>query len=222
MNSGVNKLAPAPDQSKLQPLFRKEDSGGGECGGGSNENDGLQPFFSEGITPWGELVADAVTEEAEAAAVKKVSRKGSKKRGTKKVEPPAPSALEGIDSGLALLNMLQQGGSSSSTASQEEEQPPPKTSVMATGDDLDLAFMTDKEITARSQQEKKQTEMKPTQKKSKKKKAAERQNKKNAEKNAAYIRDWVKNLPQSPSTDLFGDFHLDVDKIINAMKVGSS
>lgn len=73
---GVTSLAPAPERSKLQPLFRVEDDSDKE----------LQPFFADdGVTPWGEAVADGQA-----------------------TIPPPPAVVK--DEGAALLSMLQAGG----------------------------------------------------------------------------------------------------------------
>ena len=79
---GVGSLAPAPEVSKLQPLFLKED-------GTQRE---LKPFFSdEGVTPWGEAV-----DEAKSAP----SSPPQGPSGT-------PTKKTSIDEGQALLNLLQ-------------------------------------------------------------------------------------------------------------------
>jgi hypothetical protein len=50
-SGGIAKLAPPPEKSRLQQLFRKEKA-----------EDGWHSFFSDdGETPWGEIVLDAVS-----------------------------------------------------------------------------------------------------------------------------------------------------------------
>ncbi|GKY97441.1 hypothetical protein MPSEU_000702600 [Mayamaea pseudoterrestris] len=50
---GVTSLAPAPDRSKLQPLFRSSSQD-------DDDADALQPFFSDdGATPWGDVVSES-------------------------------------------------------------------------------------------------------------------------------------------------------------------
>ena len=166
MNSGIAKLAPAPHQSRLQPLFRKDDP---------QDEDGLQPFFSDGgETPWGEIVSDAKGTD------------GVPKKRTTKREP-----TEVEDAGQALLKILQKGSPSSTNAD-------------ATPTERFDVFMTDKEITARSQKEKSQEKMKQP-----------RQARDNGV--SLSLQQWVESLPQVPATKQFGDFRFDVDAIMNAM-----
>ena len=177
MNSGgITKLAPPPQQSKLQPLFRKE-----------AEEGELQPFFSQGgETPWGEVVSDAQAEDAK-------KTKKSKKKGANEQAPE--------DAGRALLKILQKGGGQQSSDSKA-----------ATNDSLDI-FMTDAEITARSQQEKAE-ESNDTLTAMKQKRQANLARDRDTR---ASLRKWVKDLPQAPATSQFGDFRFDVDAIMNAM-----
>jgi len=85
LNAGITKLAPPPESSKLQPLFRKETS---------EEGSELKPFFSnDGATPWGEVV-----EEAKEGSPRRASRQDSGPQQTQEASE-------------ALLAMLKSGGS---------------------------------------------------------------------------------------------------------------
>lgn len=87
LNAEEASLPPAPDKSKLQPLFRIKDMQANADQDGND--DALQPFFSdEGATPWG-----AVIQEAKEASPTKV-HKHSQPQQT-------------VNPGQALLNMLQ-------------------------------------------------------------------------------------------------------------------
>lgn len=173
MNSGgITKLAPAPEKSRLQPLFRKE-----------NTEDGLQPFFSEGgETPWGEVVSDVLSGDETAPTATKTKQKKAQVTGAEM----APN-----EAGRALLKILQKGG-----------QP----------EDADDVFLTDAEITARSQKDKLEVTNDLVQMKQ------ERQAR--DKKTADSLLQWVKDLPKVPATSRFGDFRFDVDAIMNAMDLG--
>jgi mRNA-decapping enzyme subunit 2 len=182
MNSGIAKLAPAPDQSKLQPLFRQEN--------GTDEA-GLQPFFSDGgETPWGEVITDAgITDSTP-------KRKRSKAK-QKTEEQSTPEAA-----GQALLKILQKGGPPAEESTVEPE------SNLASSEGLDALFMTDKEITAKSQEQKSQSKSVA--------KVSQQQPTSKANANSS-LQEWAQSLPPVPATKTFGDFHFDVDAIRNAM-----
>ncbi|KAI2501060.1 Dcp2 [Fragilaria crotonensis] len=107
MNSGgISSLAPPPEQSKLQPLFRRDAEEEGE----------LRPFFStSGETPWGEVVSHAEG-------------------------PPPPRILRAEDRAPISTSRHHSAGSSQG----------PSTALV-TANDLDTAFLTDAEVTVRSQ-----------------------------------------------------------------------
>ena len=75
---------------------------------------------------------------------------------------------------------------------------------------LDI-FMTDREITSRSQAEK--LGVKAQDAKQGIKKSAKRED----DEHMIYMRQWVENLPQAPATDVFGDFRFDREAILKAM-----
>ena len=147
LNSGVGSLAPPPERSRLQPLFRKDDE---------NNNDaveGLTPFFSDdGVTPWGEVVQDAKVE----AGTKSTKKK--KKKGGQSNQKPQLSTDPNDDAG---------------------------------GDDG--IFMTDAQITEKSQTEKAASSY---------------------EQDMEFVQQWVANLPKPVATKHFGLFRLDADAIM--------
>lgn len=183
MNSqqGIAKLAPPPKESKLQPLFCKQEP----------NDDGFQPFFSEaGETPWGEVVEDALS--GDDATTPKRAKDKNKKISKAKGDEAEEIVMSPDEAGQALLKILQQP----STRHDDVE---PSLEV----------FMTDAEITARSQKEK--LELAPATN-------AERQrDDMTAE---AFLKQWVKGLPPGQPTKQFGDFRFDVDAIMNAMNLG--
>jgi mRNA-decapping enzyme subunit 2 len=166
LNSGIQSLETPPDTSRLQPLFRRNDSGGEE----------LQPFFSEeGATPWGEIVKEATTTTAgDPAAQKHQKKKKTQEKGFQKKD------------------------------SKLEVQP---TIVGTSTDDNDV-FMTDAEITQKSQA------LKTTTKKNRWQLSYER--------DMEYINRWVANLPKPPRTKHFDEFKLDVDAIMVGVEAAIS
>ena len=107
MQEEYRRLLPPPEQSKLQPLFRKEGEAEAE----------LRPFFStRGETPWGEIVSPAA-------------------------EGPPPPRISRIEDGAPI--------SISNDHPVNSRQAPLSALVMA--NDLDTAFLTDAEVTVRSQ-----------------------------------------------------------------------
>ena len=201
MNSGegIQGLAPAPQKSRLQPLFRERDDGDGEE---------LTPFFSEdGATPWGDLVkeeADTTAASAATATDKRPAKSKKAKKKKRKEEEPT-------NAGKTLLSMLQGKGGAISTETKDEEKElpasPPETSGPKTPLDV---FMTDREITSRSQAEKVGGSTKKASRSSGKVTKGE-------DEHIIYMRQWAKSLPQAPATDTFGDFRFDQEAILKAM-----
>jgi mRNA-decapping enzyme subunit 2 len=71
-------LAPPPDQSQLQPIFRSNDQ--------PSKVEGLTPFFTEdGATPWGEVIPEA--------KVERTKRDESGKKGKARRQNPARRAI---------------------------------------------------------------------------------------------------------------------------------
>ncbi|CAB9500601.1 mRNA decapping [Seminavis robusta] len=88
--------------------------------------------------------------------------------------------------------------------------PPPKKknpkAIMATADnDSDLVFMTDEEITAKSQKEKLAGNNRQQQR-------LEQQ----YQQDVLDVQRWVKSLPQGPPTERFGEFKFNVDALMDA------
>jgi mRNA-decapping enzyme subunit 2 len=139
---GIASLAPPPDASKLQPLFRTPAEVTAAV-----DRDGdreLQPFFSDdGVTPWGMVVEDARVVESAGP--------------TRRPEAPAASAPHSSDglqeTGQDLLKLLQQASGTDGTAAVSAIRTT-GTSRRRTRKPADEAFPTDAQITASSQSEK--------------------------------------------------------------------
>lgn len=196
---GISKLAPPPDQSKLQPLFRRDNEDNNDSGSGEPGSSllGLTPFFSDdGATPWGEVVVDASS-----------SRAGSK-QNLPKSDP---------DPGKALLNMLQGGGNRTNSIATGGENDDNIPKLLVHDGDDDNIFMTDKAITARSQAKKKQQLSQHQEEwmgNNSKKYWRSEDHRMRYEQDMDFVRQWVANLPQSTSTKHFGEFKLDADAIL--------
>jgi mRNA-decapping enzyme subunit 2 len=168
LNSGIQSLAPPPDRSMLQPLFRSSEGGDGHA---PQDGDGLTPFFSnDGETPWGEVVQEACGgDESQTQTGLKKTRKGKGKKQKRNDK-----------SGEATIQIMKHSSG------------------------LDDIFLTDAQITAKSQAAK----------------AVETNRQKmlqqQLEEDTEYIRQWVANLPVPRRTKHFGEFKLDVDRIMAA------
>jgi mRNA-decapping enzyme subunit 2 len=143
---GIASLAPPPDASKLQPLFRTPAVAAGTAADVDRDGDReLQPFFSDdGVTPWGMVVEDA--------------RVGESPGRTRRPETPAASASHSSaglqETGQDLLKLLQQAsGGSEGTAAVADSQTS-GTSRRRLRKTTNEAFPTDAQITASSQAEK--------------------------------------------------------------------
>ena len=185
MNSVVQSLAPPPETSKLQPLFRKGDVG-------QDQDEDLQPFFSEeGATPWGDVVQD-VTSDTEAAVPSFQSPRTI----------PAAGSVTTNPAGSSILSMLQ------NAAANIKPQPTATAASISREDGgIDSLFLTDAEITARSQVQKTAAA------------AVQRQQRAQArsaqyEADLAFVTDWVARLPKPPVTKHFGEFRLDAEAIV--------
>lgn len=191
-HGGIFKLAPAPEKSKLQPLFRKDDvkTGSEKDFEGEDDGGGLQPFFTdEGATPWGEVVEQ----------VKSASSSRSVSRGR-------DENSEKQDPSRQLLTMLHK----SIPDLREKESFQITKKVVADGNDADsIIFMTDAEITAKSQAEKRMAM------------GIQHEDwqeiyRRQYEQDMSYVRQWVANLPKASPTKRFGEFKLDADAIMAA------
>ena len=230
-------LSAPPKASALQPLTarrRRSKSGGSDVSGlsgdgdlGGAEADGdmiLTPFFSDdGKSPW------------EDGALGGGGSKDTKKKNAT-VSPP--SVRSGGQSntnkqGLALLTRLRQGtpaneGGGDDTATAAINKDEKKTSKKkdkkkkidadknssgkTAEEDSPNIFMTDREITAKSQKEKLSILPPPQPQAVLAKAQAE------DDVHWRWMRRWVEDLPQTEPTKEFGDFRLDVDLIMNGMK----
>lgn len=176
MNSGgISSLAPPPEQSKLQPLFRKD----------VESEEELQPFFSpSGETPWGETVSHA--------------------------EGPTPPRIIRIEEARGMSSeSYPKAGAGAAGA------------VVLTSDDIDLAFLTDSEVTLRSQMQKQDVPLKITdnierepcvtpleQRLTSRRKHSE---------NEQAIRQWILDLRKNEMRHQPCNFRFDVDEIMAAV-----
>uniref|UniRef100_A0A7S4RWC6 Nudix hydrolase domain-containing protein n=1 Tax=Ditylum brightwellii TaxID=49249 RepID=A0A7S4RWC6_9STRA len=241
---GVGRLAKPPEVSKLQPLFRRGSEGGGgssvgtggdsTAGGGDGDED-FVPFFSgDGATPWGEVVDDLKQEYQG----EDDDDDGNIAMGS--ISSALPFGGGSNKSGLALLKMLRGGDSSFPQGDDDEEEDnyvPIGRGVVKEenmfggsmvlpqpiGSDVSLsqgvsAFLTDAEITARSQQEKAASLSISANDKDDHDEGVEEEKEDHWE----YLQNWVQNLERPPPTKMFGDFRFDVDAIMNAMEMVGS
>lgn len=193
----------------------------------------LKPFFSEtGATPWGEVVTEARIADESLIELKQGEHKRQSRRGNKistrsnRSISSSGSSIGGSTnrrrrdssvssrddgnglcsesigtnaSGLAILTMLRgqnaHDDSAPRTIPAVDERP---------NDGIDM-FLTDREITIKSQKEKLQ---KPV--------VAEQEAPKEEDYFTQLV-DWVKSLPESQPTKCFGDFRFDVEAIMQAM-----
>ncbi|KAL9187861.1 hypothetical protein ACHAXT_006239 [Thalassiosira profunda] len=200
LNSGEGGLSAPPEASKLQPLMarRRSLSGDGKSDGAGGDDEELTPFFSEeGKAPWEEPVAAGGIQRAP--------------------EPAGQSNAKG----LALLNQLRQGtpttdgGGVSATNASGKKEKAKKASAGASADDI---FMTDKEITAKSQQEK--LSILPPQ--SLPAWVSQEPPPAKDDEHMVWMKQWARQLPQTEPTNAFGDFRLDVDAVMNAMAAATN
>lgn len=166
--SGVQSLAPPPDVSKLQPLFRPSERAEDSTGPGE-----LQPFFSnDGSTPWGQVVAEA--------------KESSTATGSTPQRQNTTAAAAAKSKSSKKKSNTQNAATTGSAAAADAA--------------LSDFFLTDLEITARSQ----------ASKTSAKQQAVRLQYKKDTD----FISQWVSNLPKPGSSKFFGAFKLDADALL--------
>jgi mRNA-decapping enzyme subunit 2 len=196
MNSDQEVLAPPPRLEAMQPLVarrNREDSG--EFPDDEME---LTPFFLDGKAPWEDGGVSSLGGFMEGLAI-----------GAQQEELPVRS-VGSNSKGLALLSRLRRGDSASDFAARAEAEP---TSGGSTQENY-AWFLTDKEITAKSQKEKlcsmldvaspslEDTTLHPS---------GNVQNE-----HWQWMKTWVENLPKAPPTKHFGDFKFDVGAIMNS------
>eukprot|EP00985_Skeletonema_marinoi_P002196 scaffold890_cov103-Skeletonema_marinoi.AAC.1 len=219
MNSSDGAALSAPPKaSALQPLVNRSrsQSGASKYSGGDTSNvvddgdDDLEftPFFSDdGKAPWEDGAAMAILPPFE--------DDGLGHDSNSMTPPPVQSAntTQSNSKGLALLSKLRQGRTAASsdeiddnnlTASAEGKatDKTKKGSKKADKSEDDW-FLTDKEITAKSQQEKLKSTL-----------IDEGDNE-----HLVWMRQWVQSLPKVPPTNEFVTFHFNVDAIMKAMAV---
>ncbi|KAL3768929.1 hypothetical protein ACHAWU_005832 [Discostella pseudostelligera] len=220
-------LAPPPDASKLQPLVNARAMTPGSMvgtGGSGGGDDGLEltPFFSDnGRAPW-EEVNDTLGG-------------GTNSLATKDSSPPhfpvqgAPLGRKN-SKGLALLNKLRQGGITNDDGGDEEEGDGVVQSHVAmmaeVKDDADIDewFMTDKEITAKSQTKKLSMMSQSSEQAASLPHVGQHDvvtegvsPPNDPNEHLVWMKNWAQQLPQAGPTKAFGDFRLDVDSIMNVM-----
>jgi len=164
-SDAVGSLAPPPDRSRLQPLFRSDEQ--------NTTVEGLTPFFSDdGTTPWGEVVqaAKPAVDQAPGGPPKPASKK------TKKWDKSAQKQI------------LPHPNTKNPNNDEDEDE-----------DEDNGIFLTDRQITQKSQEEKT---------------ASASSFSSSYEENMAFVRQWVSNLPTPSTTKHFGLFRLDVDAIM--------
>ena len=127
---GGFSLAPPPAQSRLQPLFQSQ-----ERQHENHEDDILlQPFFTDaGMTPWGERVPEVPTSTSTSTPIARVE-------ATKTLDAAFNKNEHRNNSAEPLMDLLTRHGSSALVADETD----------GDGTQCDL-FLTDKEITNRSQ-----------------------------------------------------------------------
>mmetsp|Transcript_14917 Transcript_14917/g.28084 ORF Transcript_14917/g.28084 Transcript_14917/m.28084 type:complete len:694 (-) Transcript_14917:177-2258(-) len=198
-----------------------------------SDDDDLKPFFSEsGATPWGEVVTEACILDGSSIRLKQSPHRQQNAQGRKhpirsnssissaesstvdsstyriRRNSTASSSSDGNGpcgesvatnaSGLAILTMLR--------GQNVLDAPAPRTIPAVdepSNDGLDV-FLTDREITMKSQKEKLHSlvsEPEPPRE----------------EDYFTQLVDWVNSLPESKPTKYFGDFRFDVDAIMQAM-----
>lgn len=269
MNSGDKEIAAAPRKEQLQPLVRPAEGGDGGIEGdfiplrGVGGEGELTPFFSDGgATPWGDVVQEALEEQAATDAAvaaastatdtatgdRKKNRSRKKKRGGgtdggEKTPRRSPSPVSKVlanasnDKGMAILSMLRGKSGGDAEGGEEGGEGGGAAAVPATGDgwaaadDLGM-FLTDAEITARSQKEKggavaasdaraEEDASAPSDEDRGVDGAEGGGGRRSAvegkeDEHLQYLRAWVRGLPQTPPTPLFGDFRLDADAVMEA------
>ena len=221
MNSSEGAALSAPPKaSALQPLVNRSRSQSGASkysgtsGGdtdnaveGDGDDDDLEftPFFSDdGKAPW------------EGGILPPFEDDGLSHDNNNLTPPPVRSAntTQSNSKGLALLNQLRQGNATADSDEAADKNLKANTSGKATAHktkkDTKVAnlaseddwFLTDREITAKSQDQKLGSQLMLDE---------------GDNEHLMWMKQWVKNLPKSPATKEFGTFNFNVDAIMKAM-----
>ena len=192
MNS-EQSLAPPPRMEALQPLVARKTSSG--IPGDDME---LTPFFSDGKAPWDEGPTPL------SGLMGGLSISSNKQDDDIQVRSAGSNTK-----GLALLSRLRQGDSATDFAAGDNT--PSSGTIEHANYDW---FLTDKEITAKSQKEKLCSMLDVA---SPSLEHASLQSELQNE-HWQHMKSWVTNLPRAPPTKYFGDFHFDTDAIMDQMK----
>ncbi len=241
-------------------------------GNNRDEGTELTPFFgNDGSTPWGEQVFESRKNDAAVRNNRAESQSESFECRTNSdtmSQGSIPSASELEDtlfsgdgggssssgkitfdptkksSGLSFLTKLR--GESKGKKVESERIIPASAPSDQDGESqtntMDEVFMTDKEITAKSQRKKRValvekiekvedestksdnvSESTETKEDSKQRKSYGKTKitEESKNKNLVFLQNWVKSLPQARPTKVFGDFHFDVDAIMVAVRAKS-
>ncbi len=221
MNSSEATLSAPPKASALQPLVNRSRSqsgaskysgtSGGDTGNDDDDDDDLEeftPFFSDdGKAPW---------EDGAVMNILPPFEDDGLGHDNNLTPPPVRSAniTQSNSKGLALLSQLRRGGTADSNEAAKSNlndsvndgeathKTKKHTATKANANEVDW-FLTDKEITARSQKQKLGSPL-----------TDEDDNE-----HLVWMKQWVQSLSKSPATKEFGSFHFDVDAIMKAMVV---
>lgn len=212
-------LSAPPDALALQPLVYRSRSRSGASSnfsgasggdrGNFDENDEddddfeFTPFFSDdGKAPWEDGVSDILPPVEDNELLHNSS------------PPPVRSAIptQSNSKGLALLNQLRQGRTAADGDNSDSNindnvdgkvTPKPEQDSKISNTNEDDWFITDREITARSQMQKLSSPLLDE----------------NSNEHFVWMKQWVQSLQTSPATKDFGSFRFDVDAIMKAMTV---
>jgi mRNA-decapping enzyme subunit 2 len=216
-------IAPPPEASKLQTLVNARAMTPGSIGEG---DDGLEltPFFSnDGRAPW---------EGENNTCVRGTNICASKDLSLPSVSVQGPPPGRKNSKGLALLNRLRQGGCANDDEAKEERRGAEQIHVAMMADmtdtnDIDEWFMTDREITAKSQSKKlslisraPEPVLVPTSSPHVSHQWIEDEVSPNIiNEHLVWMKNWAQKLPKARPTKVFGDFRLDIDSILNVATV---
>lgn len=218
MNSSEGATLSAPPQaSALQPLVNRSRSqsgaskysgtSGGDTGNADDDDDDMEftPFFSDdGKAPW---------EDDTVMKILPPFEDDEMGHGNNLTPPPVRSAntTQNNSKGLALLSQLRRGGTADSHEAaknsnlkdrvDEKAAHETKNDVTKADASEDDWFLTDKEITARSQKQKLGSALMDV----------------GDNEHLVWMKRWAQSLPKSPATKEFGTFSFDVDAIMRAM-----
>ena len=238
MNSGIGEIAKAPQKDKLQPLYRKEKDGNDAVDSDTIDGDGLQPFFTnDGETPWGMVVSEALDEQVDVVKSKTKKEKKKEKKPSESLNSDQSSLgsdLAGASpdqdfipsggsnsAGLAVLATLRGKGENVLDISKGDIRDNSNGQTIPAVSDIENIFMTDKEITAKSQSEKlnqKGTNVKDSEVLGKEDDKQKSANEVAINEHFLFCRQWASNLDKGKPTNFFGEFRFDVDAIMVAAK----